>query len=95
MSETVTFEKEMAINYRDFLRILERALDGQELKVEGRTITLVEKGRTLAITLSEERERRIALIALPVTDVTFSYTGYDEPEKHLAMLDRSFQRGGG
>ena len=93
--EAVIFEKEMAISHRDFLRLLRRAMEGKELVVNGGTITLDENDRTLEITLSPETERRIGSISLPVTTVRFNYTGYDEPAKHLALLDRSFQRGGG
>ncbi len=96
MTKITTFEKEMAISHRDFLRILSRALGDTPFRVEGRQI-LIEDGdrRRLTITLSEESERRIALIALPVTMVRFDYAGFDDPKAHLALLERSFQRGGG
>ena len=95
MPEAVLFEKEMAIGHRDFLRLLSRALEGAALVVSGDTITLEERDRTLEITLSPETERRIGSLSLPVITARFSYTGYGDPAKHLALLERSFQRGGG
>ena len=94
-SEPVVFEKEMAITHRDFLRLLRRALGGRELAVRDGAVTLDEGGRRLEIALAPESERRIGALALPVTAVRFRYTGYADPARHLARLERSFQRGGG
>ena len=95
MGDPVVFEKEMSINHRDFLRILTRALDGKDIRVAGREIMVDEGDRRLEISLSEESERKIALITLPVTHVRFAFSGYDDAEDAMAYLDRSFQRGGG
>lgn len=95
MAETVIFEKEMSINHRDFLRLLSRALEGKDIRVNGREIVVDEGHRRLEISLSEESERKIALISLPVTWVRFVFSGYDDPETEMARIDRAFQRGGG
>ena len=95
MPESVTFEKEMAIDRREFRRTLARALQGARLVEDGDTITVEDGGGTLEITLSDERERRIALLALPVLTARFRYIDHDDPHAHLARLERSFQRGGG
>ena len=95
MAESVVIEKEMSINYRDFLRLLAHALKGREYRVAGRSIVCDEGHRCLEIDLSEETERRIALIRLPVTHVRFRFTGYAEPAAEMARMDRHFQRGGG
>ena len=49
------------------------------------------------ITLSEERERRIALLRLPVVDVEIALSGFepDALDRFLVQFDRAFQRGGG
>ncbi len=88
-------DKEMAIGHREFLRTLTRALGGKPLAVEDGRITLREGAGRLEITLSPETERRIAGLTLPVTHVRFAYSGFQAPERHLAMLERAFQRGGG
>ena len=95
MPETLTVEKEMAIDRHAFRRTLRRALSEARIVEDGDTITVREGDGTLEITLSKERERRIGLLALPVVTVRFHYSGYDDPAAHLARLDISFQRGGG
>ena len=95
MADPVVFEKEMSINHRDFLRLLTRALDGKDIQMKGRDIVVDEGHRRLEISLSEESERKIALITLPVTHVRFVYSGYDDAEGVMAYIDRAFQRGGG
>ena len=95
MAEAVTFEKEMSISHRDFLRLLARAVDSNDMRVNGRDIVVDQGHRRLEITLSEESERKIALITLPVTWVRFTFSGYDDPKGEMARIERTFQRGGG
>ena len=49
----------------------------------------------MEITLAEESERRIALVALPVTFVRFAFTGYGDAAAEMKRIDLHFQRGGG
>ena len=52
---------------------------------------------SIEIILGEECERRLGLIRLPYTPVTFRYTGLsdEEREKFQARFNLTFQRGGG
>ena len=93
--ESATFEKEMAIERHEFMRTLGRALPEARIDVDGDTITVQDEGGTLEITLSPERVRRIASLALPVITARFRYVDHADPAGHLARLERSFQRGGG
>ena len=96
MPETLTFEKEMAIERHEFRRTLRRALQGARIVEDGDTITVHDDGGgTLEIALSPKGERRIGLLALPVLTARFRYRGHEDPAGHLARLERSFQRGGG
>ncbi len=95
MPKTLTVEKEMAIERREFGRTLRRALPGAHIAEDGDTITVREGAGTLRITLLPKPSRRIGLLALPVLAVRLHYSGYEDPEGHLARLDISFQRGGG
>ena len=95
MAERVTFDKEMGITHRDFLRILSRVVGEQNYRADGRRIIVEDGDRRLEITLSEESERRIALVVMPVTRVRFEFSGYDDPDQAMLRLDRHFQRGGG
>lgn len=95
MADSATFEKEMGISHRDFLRILSRVVGEENYRKDGRRIVIEDGDRRLEITLSEETERRIALVVLPVTHVRFAFSGYDDPGEAMLRLDRHFQRGGG
>ena len=61
MPETVTFEKEMAIERHEFRRTLRRALPDAQIVEDGDTITVRDENGTLEIALSHERVRRIGL----------------------------------
>jgi hypothetical protein len=93
----ITFEKEMSISHDDIFRILPKALDGADYRIDGNRVIAGTGNRRLEITLSEETQRRIALLSLPVTRVRLDFIGYreDEAAAALARFDRGFQRGGG
>ena len=95
MSETAVFEKEMGITHRDFVRLLPRAVGRDDFELAGGTISLVDGAKSLEITLSAESERHIASVTLPVTNVRFAFTGYDDAAAEMAHIDFHFQRGGG
>ena len=95
MSDTVAFDKEMAITHRDFVRLLARAVGDRNFQLVDGKISIAEGVRRIDITLSEESERRIALVTLPVTFVRFAFTGYDDAQAEMKRIDLQFQRGGG
>ncbi len=97
MGEPVIVEKEMGITHAEFFRVITRALTGRPHVIEGNRVRIEDGARRLDITLSAEEERRIALVALPVTRVRLSFAGYGPAEtaEALARFDRWFQRGGG
>ena len=97
MADGIVIEKEMGIDHADFLRLLPRALEGRDPRRDGDRIVMEDGARRLEITLGETSERRIALLALPVTRVRFAFTGYsaDEAEAAMRRIDRAYQRGGG
>ena len=87
----------MGLTHEEFFRVITRALESRPHRVEKRRVVVEEEGRVLEMTLSEESERRIALMTLPVTRVRLTFTGYGEAAtaEALAWFDRWFQRGGG
>jgi hypothetical protein len=93
----LTIEKEMGITHAEFFRVIRRALAGRPHVIEGNRVRIEDGPCRLDITLSAEEERRIALVALPVTRVRLAFTGYGPAEtaEALAAFDRWFQRGGG
>ena len=97
MTDPVIVEKEMGLTHAEFLRVIGMAMAGRPYSRTGNGVRIAEDGRTLAITLGPEGERRIALLTLPVTRVRLAFHGYGEAEtaETLAWFDRWFQRGGG
>lgn len=88
----------MGIAHRDFLRLLPGALGGLEFQVAGRRITAeAGGGRRIEITLSEESQRRVASLTLPVTQVRLTFTGFteDAAAAALARFETAYRRGGG
>lgn len=95
MTHTVT--KQMGITHADFYRLLPHALDSEAYSVVDDVVTFTGEGRSVHISLAPEWERRIALLHIPVTEVTITFDGYDDAgiDAFLLHFDHSYQRGGG
>ena len=95
--ETMCLHREMTITHAEFLRSLAPAVAPATFTVKGRSISVIGAPGKVEITLSEERERRIALLRLPVVDVEIELSGFEPGalDRFLTQFDRSFQRGGG
>ncbi|MEQ8663575.1 MAG: hypothetical protein RLW62_22385 [Gammaproteobacteria bacterium] len=90
--------REMGISHADFRRIFPRLLDDAAASVDGTGAHASwPDGRLLTVRLSPERERRIALLRLPTTDLEFEFRGFSPAacEAFLGRFDRAFQKGGG
>ena len=95
--ETMRLHREMTITHAEFLRSLVHAVAPATFAVDGLSISVAGAPGKVEIMLSEERERRIALLRLPVVDVDIELSDF-EPEalkRFLVQFDRAFQRGGG
>lgn len=90
---------EMGITHADFFRIFPRVPDGGALRREHEAAISVAwpDGRSLQVSLSAERVRRIALLRIPCVDVTLRFHGFDDEQRaHLVTrFHRAFQKGGG
>ncbi|MCY4469160.1 MAG: hypothetical protein OXC08_10590 [Thiotrichales bacterium] len=95
--ESTRLHREMTITHAEFLRSLVPAVAPATFTLDGLRISVIGAPGKVEITLSEERERRIALLRLPVVDVGIELSGFEPEalERFLAQFDRSFQRGGG
>lgn len=93
----IIITREMGLTHQDFFRTLPKVLSGQVFQVSNSTVTVCEAERSLIIHLSPQRERRIAMLRLPVTEVSLHFVGYSESEVNRFMnrFERHFQRGGG
>lgn len=89
--------REMGLSHAEFWRTLPRALEGRPYQRDGNTIAIRDCQRQLTIHLGPEGKRRIALLQLPVTRVTFAFSGYTAADMDAFMqrFSRYFQRGGG
>ena len=96
-STTTTFSREMGLTHAEFFRTLPAAMGGQAYQVSGRCISVEDGDRRLTILLDPEGERRIALLRLPVTRVSFEFSRYTQQDIDAFMkrFERHFQRGGG
>lgn len=95
---SVVIERDMAITWEEFKRVLPDAAGEVPYRLAERCVEFTLSPRdTLQVVLGETGERRIASITLPSTPVTFTYEGAqaDLFERFLARFDRYFQRGGG
>jgi len=90
-------EKEMGITHSDFFRTIPRALGSEDYTRSANGIVHESDGRRLEITVGPEGERRIALMVIPRTQVTLSFSGYDDADIKAAVkrFDMMFKKGGG
>ncbi len=97
MSDDVVVVKEMGITHEEFFRNIPRVFGTADVALKNHGVTLIQPGKVLEIGISEQSERRIALIVLPITVVTLTFKGYSEVEvsTFVETFDRAFQRGGG
>lgn len=93
----IVLHREMSISHAEFFRSLVPAVAPATFQADGLTITVHGAPGAVTIRLSEERERRIALLRLPVVDVKIELEDFSEEdyESFMRQFDRSFQRGGG
>lgn len=91
------FSKEMGVSHSDFFRLLPRAMGDTPFRVKGMSVTGELSAGTVSISVGEEKLRRIALMAIPYAEVTFSFDGVadDERTEFMRYFDLRFQRGGG
>jgi hypothetical protein len=97
MTDPVVITKEMGITYSDFFRTIPRAIGSEDYTQSANGIDLEGEGKRLTITLGPQGERKIALMVIPRTPVTLSFTGYTEAEIKAAVkrFDMMFKKGGG
>ena len=97
MSRGITFEKEMAVTHREFFCALPRVLGTEAFHIAGTRIRVDDGDRSLEIKLSEQSERRLGAMLVPVTRVRLRFSGYgeDEAAEAVALFARHFQRCGG
>ncbi|WP_025769565.1 hypothetical protein [Thioalkalivibrio sp. HK1] len=97
--EPLVIRRRMSITRREFMRSLIPAIAPAKFEesIDGHLIEVIGAPGRVEIHLSDERERRLASLRLPIIDVRITLTGF-EPEarkRFLSRFERAFQRGGG
>ena len=93
----IAYSREMGLTHADFWRLLPRAMGDHPYTIDGNAVRATVDGGQLDITLGPPEERRIALLRLPYSVVSFTFTGVEEVRQlaFKAHFDLHFQRGGG
>ncbi|HMW29866.1 MAG TPA: hypothetical protein PLP91_00465 [Plasticicumulans sp.] len=98
-SSALLWQGEMALDRREFLRVLPAACAGRPHAQAGDAIRVeLGAGARLRIELGPTRERRIALLALPATVITILADGPVPAALASAFLrdfENAYRRGGG
>lgn len=97
MAKPVLVEKDMGITHRDFFRIIGHALGTDDFEQWDSGVRLTQGDKTLEVTVGPEGQRKIALMVIPRTLVTLSFTNYSEESQKAAIkrFDMMFKKGGG
>ena len=93
----IAYSREMGLTHADFWRLLPSAMGKHSYTINGDAVRATVDGGQLDITLGPPEERRIALLRLPYSVVSFTFTGVEEVQQQAfkAHFDLRFQRGGG
>lgn len=94
---TIAYSREMGLTHADFWRLLPKAMGENPYTVDGNVVQATVADGQLEITLGPPEERRIALLRLPFSVVSFTFNGVNELQQQAfkAHFDLYFQRGGG
>ena len=87
--------KEMGYTHADFFRLLPRAMGENPYEINGLEVNCKLPSGTLKITLGEERERKLVLVVLPCTNVTFEYQDVkdEDREAFVKYFNTRFMKG--
>jgi len=93
----IAYSREMGLTHSDFWRLLPRAMGEHQYEADGDVVKARVADGTLVITLGPTLERRIALLRLPYSVVSFTFTGVRDIQQQAfkTHFDLHFQRGGG
>lgn len=94
---TMQKTREMGMTHQDFFRGFPVVAGGRSWRQDNDTVFLDTEEGAVSIRLGPQGERRIALLVLPVTHLTFTFSGHDRGavDQFMARFDLAFRRGGG
>ena len=88
---------EMGLSHAEFFRTLPSAMGGIPYQIDNRCVLAEQGEKRLRIELGPELQRRIALLSVPYTEVSFSFEGYEQDaiDAFMDYFMSRYQRGGG
>lgn len=91
------FDKNMAITYSDFFRLLPKAMGQHSYTTDESIVNADVDGGKLIISLGEQQVRKIALMRIDFVIVSFDFDNVadDHITAFIKNFDLHFQRGGG
>ncbi len=97
MQNKYNIRREMGVNHKDLFRGIPAAVRSGIYSIDDSGITIQEGAGQVRILYSKERQRRLGALRLPVTTLSFSFSGLSELEiQHfMRRFDLSFRRSGG
>lgn len=93
----IEYSREMGLTHDDFWRLLPRAMGEHAYERQGDHVHATVNDGSLKIHLGPTLERKIALLRLPYSVVSFRFEGVREAQQMAfkTHFDLHFQRGGG
>lgn len=92
-------KQEMGITHGDFFRVFPRLVAPAPVSREGLRVTVSWEAprRSLQVILSEEKNRKIAGLSIPYTELEFRFCNFSTSERQafFTRFHRAFQKGGG
>jgi len=73
--------KEMGYTHADFFRLLPGAMGSTPYEINGLEVNCHLPSGILKITLGEERQRKLVLVVLPCTTITFDYQNVSDEDR--------------
>lgn len=95
--EPIRHEREMSVTHTEFFRLLPRVVGEDYIqRNDSAAVIQTEIGR-IDIRLGPEMRRKIALLELPMTEVSLEFHGYSQVdyEEFIRRFNLRFQKGGG
>ena len=93
----IEYSADMGLTHADFFRYLPSAMGEHTFRVEGNTVYGDVFDGTVEIRIGEAKVRRIALLEIPYSHVSFVFRGVspEQQQQFKTHFDLRFQRGGG
>ncbi len=85
----------MGYTHAEFFRLLPNAMGDHPFEIEGLQVHCTLPSGTLTITLGPEQERRLVLVVIPRTTITFEYDGVTDADRQefIKYFDLRFMKG--